>query len=144
MIKQLPDKWVRKAIFTAINNLDVGGKSIPCYDSRVTGSPIPKNFIILSTQTNTVNKSNKCENMYESSILIDIVTTYGGQGNTGSRLLADNILDKVRELTNKIVLDAASGLVVLRQTQSFPNDIVTLTKSKNVFRKLMRIELTIN
>ena len=144
MIKQLPDKWIRKAVFTAVNNLDVGGQSIRCYDSRVTGKPIPKNFILMSTQNNRVDKFNKCEYVWESSILIDIITTYNGQGNTGSRLLADNILNKVRELTNKIVLDPASGLTVLRQTQNFPGDLTTITKTQNVFRKLMRIELTIN
>ena len=144
MNKQLPDKWIRKAVFNAVNNLEVDGEVIPCYDSRVSGKPIPKYFILLSTQTNTVNKFNKCENVWESSILIDIITTYKGQGNTGSRLLADNILNKVRELTNTIILDSNSGLTVLRQIQSFPNDLVTITKTQNVFRKLMRIELTIN
>ena len=40
MIKQLPDKWVRKAIHTAINNcsvLDVLNSTnvtVPCYDDN--------------------------------------------------------------------------------------------------------------
>jgi hypothetical protein len=42
------------------------------------------------------------------------------------------------------VLDVASGLVVQKQIQDFPNDIVTITENENIFRKLMRLELTIN
>ena len=174
MIKQLPDSWVRKAVYTAINNCSVvdpfdttvvylqdnqgnnvqdgDGNNIqvlntiliPCYDSRVPTNGNKTRYILMSTQTNRVAKTNKCEDMYESSILLDIVTIYNGTGNTGSRALADNILDKVRELTNNLVLDVSSNLVVQRQTQDFPNDIVSITKNQNVFRKLMRLELTIN
>lgn len=150
MIKQLPDKWVRKAIYDAINNLIVLNEltnetiQIPCYDSRVTANGSKNYYILMSTQTSQVSKTNKCEDMYESSILLDIVTIYNGAGNVGSRVLADNILDKVRELTNDLTLDVSSNLTVLRQTQEFPNDIVSITKNQNVFRKLMRLELTIN
>jgi hypothetical protein len=149
MIKQLPDKWVRKAIHTAINNcsvLDVLNSTnvtTPCYDSRVPTNGNKTHYVLMTTQTNRVAKTNKCEDMYESSILLDIVTIYNGSGNVGSRVLADNILDKVRELTNDLVLDVTSSLVVQRQTQDFPNDIVSITKTQNVFRKLMRLELTI-
>ena len=144
MIKTIPDKWVRKAIYDAVNNIVVDTFTIPCYDTRVSGKVIPDHFILMTTQTNLVAKTNKCENYYESSILIDIVTSYTSQGNPGSRTLADNILDAVRAATDVIVLDVASGLVVLRQTQDFPNDITTITKNENIFRKLMRLELTIN
>ena len=144
MIKQLPDKYIRKAVFDAVNNLVVDTLTIPAYDSRVSGNTIPQHFILMTTQTNQVNKMTKCGDVWESSILIDIVTTYDGSGNTGSRLLSDNILDAVRNATNNLVLDVASGLVVQKQTQDFPNDIVTITENENIFRKLMRLELTIN
>ena len=144
MIKQLPDKYIRKAIFNAVNNIVVDTLTIPAYDSRVSGNVIPQHFILMTTQTSQVNQMTKCGDVWESSILIDIVTTYDGSGNTGSRLLADNILDAVRSATNNLVLDVASGLVVQKQIQDFPNDIVTITENENIFRKLMRIELTIN
>ena len=144
MIKQLPDKYVRKAVFDAVNNIVVDTLTIPAYDSRVTGSVIPQHFILMTTQTNQVNQMTKCGDVWESSILIDIVTTYDGSGNTGSRLLSDNILDAVRNATNNLVLDVSSGLVVQKQIQDFPNDIVTITENENIFRKLMRLELTIN
>ena len=144
MIKQLPDKYIRKAVFDAVNNIVVDTLTIPAYDSRVSGNVIPQHFILMTTQTNQVNQMTKCGDVWESSILIDIVTTYDGSGNTGSRLLSDNILDAVRNATNNLVLDVASGLVVQKQIQDFPNDIVTITENENIFRKLMRLELTIN
>ena len=144
MIKQLPDKYVRKAVFDAVNNLVVDTLTIPAFDSRVSGNVIPQHFILMTTQTNQVNQMTKCGDVWESSILIDIVTTYDGSGNTGSRLLSDNILDAVRNATNNLVLDVSSGLVVQKQIQDFPNDIVTITENENIFRKLMRLELTIN
>ena len=144
MIKPLPDKYIRKAVFNAVNNIVVDTLTIPAYDSRVTGNVIPQHFILMTTQTNQVNQMTKCGDVWESSILIDIVTTYDGSGNTGSRLLSDNILDAVRNATNNLVLDVASGLVVQKQIQDFPNDIVTITENENIFRKLIRLELTIN
>ena len=92
----------------------------------------------MSSQTSEVNKYTKCGSAYESTILLDIITSYYGVGNTGSRLLADNILDKVRELTNDLVLDASSGLVVHRQTQSFPSDIATITPSRKHIQKVFK------
>jgi hypothetical protein len=144
MIKPLPDKYIRKAVFDAVNNIVVDTLTIPAYDSRVSGNTIPQHFILMTTQTSQVNQMTKCGDVWESSILIDIVTTYNGSGNTGSRLLSDNILDAVRNATNNLVLDVASGLVVQKQIQDFPNDIVTITENENIFRKLMRLELTIN
>ena len=144
MDKPLPDKHIRKAVFNAVNNIVVDTLTIPAFDSRVSGNTIPQHFILMTTQTNQVNQMTKCGDVYESSILIDIVTTYDGSGNTGSRLLADNILDAVRNATNSLALSASSGLVIQKQTQDFPNDIVTITDNENIFRKLMRLEFTIN
>ena len=144
MIKPLPDKWVRKAVYDAINNMVVDTIEIPCFDTRVVANGGANHYVLMTTQTNSVDKTTKCENSYESSILLDIVTSYDGAGNVGSRLLADNIADKVRELTDNLTLDVASGLTILKQTQDFPNDIATITDTENVFRKLIRLELFIN
>lgn len=143
MDKGLPDKWIRKAVYDAVNGIVVGGVQIPCYDSRVTGKNI-SSYILLTTQTNTVDDSIKCGNMWESSILIDIVTRYDLNTNNGSRVLADNILDNVRAATNNLTLDTDSNLEIQKQKQNFPNDIVSESKNEIIFRKLMRIELTIN
>jgi len=143
MIKALPDKYIRKAIFTAVNGIVVNTKTILCYDTKAT-SQAKDNYIILSTQSNVVDKSVKCGYRWESSILIDIITRYSISGNTGSRLLADDILDKVREVTDNLTLDVASGLTIVTQSQSFPNDLVSETQNEIIYRKLMRIEFLIN
>lgn len=144
MNKTLPDKYIRKAIYSLLNNITVSGNTIKCYDSRVSGNSIPQHYILMSTQSSDVDKANKCEYSWESSILLDIVTTYQNTDNPGSRLLVDDILNSVRNLTNSIALDVASGLTIVWQKQSFPNDIVTITDNESVFRKLMRIEFYIN
>jgi hypothetical protein len=143
MIKALPDKYIRKAIFTAVNGIVVNTKTILCYDTKAT-SQAKDNYIILSTQSNEVDKSVKCGYRWESSILIDIITRYSISGNTGSRLLADDILDKVREVTDSLVLDVESGLTIVTQSQSFPNDLVSETQNEIIYRKLIRIEFLIN
>ena len=144
MNKALPDKWIRKAVYDVVNNITVDGNVIPCFDSRVTGRTIPYHYILMTTQTNDVDKGIKCGYRWDSSILLDIVTTYLSPGNTGSRLLVDNILDETRNLTDVLTLDVASGLTILRQTQFFPANITTITTNENIFRKFIRIELTIN
>jgi hypothetical protein len=150
MIKTLPDKWIRKAIYDVINNISVVDEMsgdvlvVKCYDSRVMADNDITQYVLMTTQTNTVDKSTKCGNRWESSILLDIVTTFNGAGNYGSRLLADNILDKVRALTDSLTLDVASGLEVVYQSQDFPNDLVTVTSTENIYRKFMRIELLID
>lgn len=150
MIKTLPDKWIRKAIFDVVNNISVVDEMsgdvlvVKCYDSRVMADNDVTQYVLMTTQTNTVDKSTKCGNRWESSILLDIVTTFNGAGNYGSRLLADNILDKVRSLTDSLTLDVASGLEVVYQSQDFPNDLVTVTSTENIYRKFMRIELLID
>lgn len=143
MDKSLPDKWVRKAIFESMNEINVGGTIIPFYDTNVPGGDIPPFYVLMTTQTNDVDKANKCEWFWQSSILLDIVTSYDLPNNPGSRLIADNIADEVRNKINSIQLDVSSGLEIITKTQSFPNDIATTTQNENIFRKLIRLEMLI-
>lgn len=139
----LPDKFVRKALYTLLNNIVVNTQTIKIFDSRVTGRTIPSHYILMTTQTNQVDESVKCGDRWQSSILLDIVTRYSSTGNTGSRLLADDIADAVRNLLEtKLTLDG--GLNVLHQKLDFPNDLSSVTENENVFRKFIRIELSIN
>lgn len=144
MNKTLPDKYIRKAVYNAINNITVDGVKIPCYDSYETTRVEKNAYVLLSTQTNTVSKTNKCEYQWESSILIDIVTKYKRPGKTGSRLFADNICDEIRRLTDALTLDVASNLTVVWQIQSFPNDLTSMGENETVFRKFIRIEMLLN
>ena len=144
MNKTLPDAHIRTALFSVLNGIIVDGKTINCYDTRVSGNNKPKHYILLSTQTNEVQESNKCEKQWLSSCLIDVVTVYPSRGNTGSRKLADSIMNEVRSLTDDFQLSIDSGLKIIDIKQSFPNDISTTTPNQNIFRKLMRLELEIN
>lgn len=144
MDKVLPDKWIRKAVFDAINDMVIDGIEIPCFDTRVTANvnkDDPQHYVLMTTQLNQVDKNNKCEWFWESSILLDIVTRYDMPGNIGSRLLADNITDGIRAAINNLSL--GGGLTVVTQTQSFPSDITTETRQEIIFRKFIRLELLI-
>lgn len=143
MILPLPDKEIRKAIFSLINGINVDGNIINCYDSRVTNLSNVKHYVLMTTQTNQVDEGVKCGDRWSSSILLDIVTIYSASGNTGSRLLADNIADTVRSLlVDKLQL--GQGLNVVRQKLDFPNDLSSVTENENIFRKFIRVELLIN
>ena len=141
MIKPLPDKWIRKAVYDAVNNMVVNTKTIPCFDSRAENVD---NYVLLTSQSNEVLRDNKCEHHWESQILIEVFTTYSISGNPGSRLLADDIADEIRNRTDVLTLDVASGLEIIDQTQSFPSDLTGTTENANVHRKFIRIELLIN
>ena len=146
MNKSLPDKWVRKAVYDAIDGIVVGGLVIPCYDTHVTydaQKDEPQHYVLMTTQTNDVSKRNKCEWFWESSILIDIITSYAGAGNNGSRLLADNIADACRNALQDLTLDVGSGLEVVQETMNFPADISTDSGAEVIFRKFIRLELRI-
>ena len=143
MSKTLPDKWIRKAVFDQINNIVVDGVTVPCYDYNLTGEK-KSAYILLTTQISPSVNNTKCDIKWNSSILIDIVTRYSKSGNTGSRLLADNIGDEVRNLTSSLSLDPASGLTIVWQRQDFEPDLMLPTKNEIVFRKLLRLEFMIN
>ena len=143
ILLNLPDKYVRKALYTLLNNTVVNSNTIKIYDSTITGKTIPKYYILMTTQTNYVDESVKCGDRWQSSILLDIVTRYSSTGNTGSRLLADDIADAVRNLLEtKLTLEG--GLNVVTQKLDFPNDLAMVTDTESVFRKFIRIELNIN
>lgn len=143
MNKSLPDKWVRKAIFTLLDGITVDSNTINCYDFR-TGNTNPSNYILIQGQTNETMKPNKCEYRWRHTVLLDIYTRRSNVGNTSSRLLADEILDSCRNLLDGMTLDVASGMTILTKNMTFPTDITTEDGSEIVHRKFLRFELTIN
>ena len=90
MQKNLPNKWIRKAVYEAIDEMVVDGYSIPCYDTYVSGANQPDFYTILSTQTSSVDKNNKCEYFWNSTINIEAVTYYPRPGLPGTKLMANN------------------------------------------------------
>jgi len=173
MNKPLANKWVRKAIYEAIENMVVINQTsneviiledgnnvdltdgngnplvtadfinVPCYDTRVTANGNTPYYNLLTTQTNVEENPTKCEGVWLSSILIDTVTIFSSSGNTGSRLLCDNITDAIISATNNLTLDVASGLRIHRQNIGSITNLDNITDTQNVFRNLLRLELYI-
>lgn len=131
-----PNKYLRKAFFDVLNNITVSGNVIPCFDERVTGNTVPKHYILLSTQTKSQDKYTKCADRWECDILIDITTTYPATGNTGSKLLAEDIEEAVINLEDNLTLEG--GFVINGKSLVSSDSLVTIGTTTNVFRQLIR------
>jgi len=146
MDKNLPDKWIRKAIFDAFNGTIVDGKTINVFDSRQSADDIAVNnaYVLMASQSNNVNET-KSGDYYVSTIRLEVIVFYNSTGNHGSRLLADNIIDELRSALNpQISLDLASGRNVISQNFNFVNDVVTPSVNKSIFRKILDLTFTID
>jgi len=138
----LPDKYVRKCIFDNVNDVVVHEKNIKIYDTNVTNDE-SNEYILMSTQNNEILETSKCGFRFQSFILLDIVTKYNNEGNTGSRVFADDILDSVIQiLGNDIELEG--GLNIYSKSFSFPPDITEYSDKNIIHRKFVRMELLIN
>ena len=134
-----PDKHIRKAIFDKINNIVVSGKIIPCYDSRATNAP--SNYVLLTAQTKEVLKETKCDYEWETSTLIEIYTKVSSSGNTGSRLLLNDIEQAVYTLLNPKL--TVLGFTNITQNITFENSLETITDTEIIFRSFLRLNLTL-
>ena len=143
MEKSLPDKWIRKVVYDLVDGITVNSEDIYVYDTKITGVLQPDFYVIMSTQTNEVNKFNKCEYLWDSELLLDVRATYQRAGNTGSRVQVDDMLDAVRNLVKDIQLDVSSGLVINKRILSFPNDLTEENDSEIIYRKFLRLTLSI-
>ena len=139
MVSINPDKHIRKAIFDKINNIVVSGKTIPCYDSRATNAP--SNYVLLTAQSKEVLKETKCDYEWETSTLIEIYTKVSSSGNTGSRVLLNDIEQAVYTLLNPKI--TVSGFTTITQNITFENSLETITESEIVFRSFLRLNLTL-
>ena len=139
MVSINPDKHIRKAIFDKINNIVVSGKTIPCYDSRATNAP--SNYVLLTAQTKEVLKETKCDYEWETSTLIEIYTKVSSSGNTGSRLLLNDIEQAIYTLLNPKL--TVSGFTNITQNITFENSLETITDTEIIFRSFLRLNLTL-
>ena len=134
-----PDKHIRKAIFDKINNIVVSGKTIPCYDSRATNAP--SNYVLLTAQSKNVLKQKKCDYEWETSTLIEIYTKVTSSGNTGSRVLLNDIEQAVYTLLNPKL--TVSGFTNITQNITFENSLETITDTEIIFRSFLRLNITL-
>lgn len=139
MISTNPDKHIRKAIFDKINNIVVSGKTIPCYDSRATNAP--SNYVLLTAQTKEVLKETKCDYEWETSTLIEIYTKVSSSGNTGSRVLLNDIEQAIYTLLNPKII--VSGFTNITQNITFENSLEPITDTEIIFRSFLRLNLTL-
>ena len=138
----LPDKHIRRALTTALNNIEINETIIPLYDSR-TNNENPNYYILMSTQTNSQVDGSKCGREWQSSIVLDVVTRFEGSGNVGSRLFADDIAGEVIQRLDNFQLLGSSGLSIYKQNINLPNDLNLVTPSETIYRKIIRLEVSI-
>lgn len=143
MNKTLPNKWIRKAVLDSVDGLNVNGQDIPIFDTKVTGPSQPDFYILMTTQSNDVDRDNKCEDFWDSTLLLAAVTKFPRPGNPGSRVLSNNIIDAVRDLTKDLTLDPISDLEIIFNTPSFPDDLVLDTPDEIVYQSFLRLNLKI-
>ena len=135
----LPEKHIRKAIFDKINNIVVSGKTIPCYDSR--GTNAPSNYVLLTSQTKEVDKATKCGYRWETMLLIEIFTKVSSSGNTGSRVLLNDIEQAIYTLLLPKL--TVAGFENLTQNITFENSLDTPTDTELISRSFLRLNLTL-
>lgn len=141
MVTTNPDKHIRKAVFDLVNNIVVNTKTIKCFDSRVTGNDNLNEYVLLTSQTKDVLKPNKCEYQWETSLLIEIYTRTSSAGNSGSRVLLNDIEQAVYTLLLPEI--SISGFNTLIQNTTFETQLETVTDTENIFRSFLRLNLTL-
>ena len=139
MVSINPDKHIRKAISDNINNIVVSGKIIPCYDSRATNAP--SNYVLLTAQTKEVLKETKCDYEWETSTLIEIYTKVSSSGNTGSRVLLNDIEQAIYTLLLPKL--TVQGFTNITQNITFENSLETITDTEIIFRSFLRLNITL-
>jgi hypothetical protein len=141
MIEINPDKHIRRAVFDLINGIIVNGKTVNCFDTRVTGNAAADQYVLLTSQTKEIDKSTKCGYDWTTSLLIEIYTKTSANGNSGSRLLLNDIEQEVySKIRPKITI-----LNFTNQTQNvtFETQLETVTTTENIFRSFIRLNLTL-
>lgn len=134
-----PDKWIRKAVHDKINNIVVSGKTIKSFDSRSINTP--NEYVLLTVQTKDIDKSNKCDYRWDSSLQIEIFTKTTSSGNTGSRVLLNDIEQEVYTLLEPVL--EVQGFETYSQNIEFENQLETITDTEIIFRSFLRLNLTL-
>jgi hypothetical protein len=141
MIETNPDKYIRKAVFDLVNGIVVNGKTINCFDTRVTGNAAANEYVLLTAQTKEIDKSTKCGYDWITSLLIEIYTKSSANGNSGSRVLINDIEQAIYTLLRPKI----TVLNYTNQTQNvtFETQLETVTTTENIFRSFIRLNLTL-
>jgi len=129
-----PDKWIRKYFSTTLTGLIVNGKTIIISDMR-----IPNNsdaYIIMSTVDKSHDQETKCNKVWNFQQTLDIVTTF--PGNSGSRVLVDDIHEAVLNACNNIVIE---NFEVFNKSYEFAPDLSEVNSTQTIYRKIIIFNL---
>lgn len=137
-----PDKYVRKAVYDVVNDMVIDGKTIKCFDSRITASSSIKEYVLLTSQTKSIDKATKCGYRWETSLLIEIFTKYSSAGNTGSRVFLNDIEEEIYNRLDNLQVDNFEVLIQNITTEA--SNLETVTTTENIFRSFIRLNLTLN
>ena len=129
-----PNKYIRKAIYDAVN------ATYPCFDTQVTGNLNPTQYVIISTQDKEDVNANKCAHRWEVATLLNLVCIYNGAGNVGSRVANDDMENTILGLIANIQI---SGFKVINRVYEFPSNLDTSTSTQTVYRNFIRLVLTL-
>jgi len=129
-----PDKYIRKYFFDTLNGMVVNGKTIPVYDTNTPNNE--KFLVILSTQAGSDNWKSKCSVDKDREILIDVVTRF--KGLVGSRAMADDIVEKILELTQNIQIE---NFTIQYYNKSFPTDLTLTQSAETIHRKFINYQI---
>mgnify|MGYP003651111693 CR=1 FL=1 len=141
MITINPDKHIRKSVYDLINGIVVNGKTIKCYDTRVTGNEAANQYVLLTSQTKEVDKSTKCGYDWITSLLIEIYTKASSNGNSGSRLLLNDIEQEIYTLLSPKI--TVSNFTNQTQNITFETQLETITSTEVILRSFLRLNLTL-
>lgn len=138
-VQKNPDKLIRKAISERINNMVISGRTIPCIDTNYTGETQPVNYVSMSTQTKRDDQTAKCGWEWDCTILLDAITRYLSPGNTGSRVLVNDIEERIIFLLNDLEIEGGFRVdwITVEDSQSLEG----VTDSEIYFRQLIRYNI---
>ena len=141
MININPDKFIRKAVFNLINGIVVNGKIIYSFDSRIAGNSTLTEYVLFTAQTKEVDKATKCGYRWDTSMLIEIFTKTSSAGNSGSRVLVNDVEQAILDLLSPKVI--VQGFETLTQNITFEAQLETITDTEIIFRSMLRLNLTL-
>ena len=136
----IPDNHINKELKARLNNLDVDGTAFKFFDSRATSSR-SKNYFLLSTQLNGSRRT-KCGKGWLNSTEIQVVVIH--PLNTGSKALMNRATEELLNEIDDFSLPVGSGFTVNGVETYIANEIVQNEDSNVVYRKIVRMETTIN
>lgn len=126
-----PDKHIRKAIYDACTLLN-----IPCFDTR-QGQEYNAVYVLMSTQTKSLQKGNKCVYNWDSNIALEIIQRKNKTGNFGSRVTVDDIETQIISIINALVIN---NFVILNRNYD-SNSLTTTGINENIERKIINLNL---